>query len=315
VHGILNSGSTTGTAATSVVSGTTYTGSVFLKKIAGGVDWVQVTMGAGGFGSAQYANFNLSTGQVGNFAGLASGTSPRIEAFANGWYRCSISVTATTTTTTSFSVAVYSTNNTNATTRAPSYNGNTANKFLAAMAQFEAGSFPTSYIPTTTGSVVRSADVCSISGGNFTSFYNQPEGTLFADVTPQVVAQASVILAVNISTFQSAHLIYKIDSTFNTAGRRWGGQTTVVNTAQTAIVTSTDVAVSRSRLAYAYKLNDFAFAASGSLVGTDTSGTVPSPTAMRIGSRDDGLSINGHLAEVRYYKKRLSNAKLQALTA
>jgi hypothetical protein len=128
------------------------------------------------------------------------------------------------------------------------------------------------------------------------------------------VAQVSTVLAVNTSTFQSAHLIYKIDSTFNIAGRRWGGQTTVLATPQTGIVTSTDVAVSRSRLAYAYKLNDFAFAASGSLVGTDTSGTVPSPTAMRIGARDDGLQINGHLAAVRYYKKRLPNAKLAQLT-
>jgi len=156
--------------------------------------------------------------------------------------------------------------------------------------------------------------VCSITGTNFTGMYNQPEGTLFADVTPQVVAQVASVLVVNTSTYLNAHIIYKIDPTFNVAGRRWGAQTSVGSAPQTAIATSTDAAVSRSRLAYAYKLNDFAFVASGSLVGTDTSGTIPSPTTMRIGVRDDGLAINGHLAAVRYYKKRLDNAKLITLT-
>ena len=181
-------------------------------------------------------------------------------------------------------------------------------------AQLEAGSFASSYIPTTNASAVRSADVCSISGSAFSGFYNQPEGTLFVDVTPQTVAQSAVVICVNTTSFQNAHLIYKVDATINTVGRRWAGQTTVGANAQTQIVTSTDVAISRSRLSYAYKLNDFAFAYAGGIVGNDNLGAMPSLTTMRIGSRDDGLSINGHLAAVRYYKKRLPNAKLQALT-
>jgi hypothetical protein len=48
-------------------------------------------------------------------------------------------------------------------------------------AQLEVGAFPTSYIPTTTSTVTRSADVASITGSNFSSWYRQDEGTMFIE--------------------------------------------------------------------------------------------------------------------------------------
>jgi hypothetical protein len=45
--------------------------------------------------------------------------------------------------------------------------------------QVEAGAFPTSYIPTTASTVTRSADVASMEGTNFSSWYNQNEGTIY----------------------------------------------------------------------------------------------------------------------------------------
>ena len=48
-------------------------------------------------------------------------------------------------------------------------------------AQLEEGAFPTSYIPTTSSTVTRAADVASIGGADFSSFYNQSEGTIFTD--------------------------------------------------------------------------------------------------------------------------------------
>ena len=47
--------------------------------------------------------------------------------------------------------------------------------------QLEEGAFPTSYIPTTGTALTRSADEASISGTNFSSWYNQSEGTIFHD--------------------------------------------------------------------------------------------------------------------------------------
>jgi hypothetical protein len=45
--------------------------------------------------------------------------------------------------------------------------------------QLEVGTFRTSYIPTTSSTVTRAADVTSITGNNFSSWYNQDEGTIF----------------------------------------------------------------------------------------------------------------------------------------
>jgi len=50
--------------------------------------------------------------------------------------------------------------------------------------QLELGSFPTSYIPTTTAAVPRAADAASMTGTNFSSWYSNPQGcTLFTDTT------------------------------------------------------------------------------------------------------------------------------------
>jgi hypothetical protein len=49
--------------------------------------------------------------------------------------------------------------------------------------QVEAGSFPTSYIPTTSATVTRAADVASITGANFSNWYNQDEGTTFVETS------------------------------------------------------------------------------------------------------------------------------------
>ena len=292
------------TQTPTTVSGSTYIGSAYVK--ASGRNFAMIYTGAT---PANGRYISIPADGTGTVLGLygAHPSTVTLQYVGNGWYRASILIVSSGA---GSSFEIYtSTNGTSA-----SYRGDGTSGILVWGGQVELGSFATSYIPTITASVVRSADVCSITGSDFSGFYNQPEGTLFADVTPQTVAQASVAVAVNTTTFQNAHLIYKIDPTINAAGRRWAGQTSVGPNPQTAIVTSTDVAISRSRLSYAYKLNDFAFAYAGGIVGTDNLGTIPSPTTMRIGSRDDGLSINGHLAAVRYYKKRLPNAKLQTIT-
>ena len=144
-HTLFNTGGTGTTGATSVVSGTTYTGSIFVKKVAGSVDWIQLSFSSAGFGSVQYTNFNISNGTIGN----SSSSSPQIQDAGNGWYRCSISAVATSTTTTTSNLFLAFTNNTDTTSRLLSYAGNTANKVLAAMCQFEIGSTVNTYNPTT----------------------------------------------------------------------------------------------------------------------------------------------------------------------
>lgn len=184
-------------------------------------------------------------------------------------------------------------------------------------AQLEAGAFPTSYIPTTTASVVRSADVCSISGSDFTSLYNATEGAVFADVITPDVNQAASIYYMNTTAGQNANTIFKLNSALNADGKRWTYfSTNSSGVPQAQITTPSDVAVLRSKVASAYKVNDFAFAHAGTIIGTDTSGTLPAPTQIGIGSRiGSSIILNGHISTLRYYRKRLSNSRLQSLTA
>ena len=81
----------------------------------------------------------------------------------NGWWRCQLTFTPNGTGTYSWRAGNYA-----------------SGDIYLWGAQVEAGSYPTSYIPTTTTSVTRAADV-STSALGVDSWYNQSEGTVFAD--------------------------------------------------------------------------------------------------------------------------------------
>jgi hypothetical protein len=107
-------------------------------------------------GTVKYASFNLTTGAVGT---VASGYTANMEDFGNGWYRCSV------TTPTGFNErAIYAVSDTDGAIAAAA-NGNDG--ILLYGAQLEAGSTPSSYIPTTgSASVTRAADTLTVPAAN-----------------------------------------------------------------------------------------------------------------------------------------------------
>jgi hypothetical protein len=172
--------------------------------------------------------------------------------------------------------------------------------------QIEAGSFATSYIPTTTGTLARSADVCSITGTDFGGFYNQSEGSFYVK---------SFISA------QSAATDPFFLSFYNPSLNEWGArifsskvQITQRDGLQKDIDAANFVVGSVSAAATYNSLGSAASAYGLPAVG----GLAPNFigfNALDIGRRRGGaLPTNGHIASIRYYRKRLSNEKLVTLT-
>jgi len=177
-------------------------------------------------------------------------------------------------------------------------------------AQLEAGAFPTSYIPTTTAAATRSADVCSITGANFSSWYRQDEGTVFAE--------ASTYLG----TAAVSRALWSIESDANNVHRflRQSDQQPVSQTIAGGVSQVTfgfganwNTAANR-KLSYAYAVNNFASTVDNLAIQTDTSGSLPSPTTLNIGNTSGFSPFGGTIRRLTYWPQRLSNSTLQTIT-
>ena len=187
--------------------------------------------------------------------------------------------------------------------------GNTAIDFTIriGLPQMEQGAFATSPILTSTAAATRSADVASITGSNFSSWYNQTEGTVFADAN---VGSGTFPYAYGISdgTGNNRIILYRVNSPATTSTPfdlrvDSGGS----NSASFSLSAAT------TRFGFAYKANDFAISGNGGAPSTDTSGAVPSVNQMTIGG-PTFFQCNGTIKRFAYFPTRLANSTLQTLT-
>lgn len=178
--------------------------------------------------------------------------------------------------------------------------------------QFEAGGFATSVIHTAAAQVTRAADVASMTGANFSSWYRQDEGTFVAESATNSTngAVSSSVLA----AFASSSNYQRI--------RHLGGLVDVTTlSGGVLVVDSGGVAVpvgTFCKTVMAYKSDDYAQYTNGVSGGADTSAALPvGVNTLNIGSTDgNGTFLNGHIKRIAYYpSKRLTNEQLQRLTA
>jgi prepilin-type N-terminal cleavage/methylation domain-containing protein len=177
-------------------------------------------------------------------------------------------------------------------------------------AQLEQGAFATSYIPRPSGSSIRLADNVSIAGTNFSSWYNQSEGTLVTEVTTSTTSTtgADWVRFINVSGNNNSMRLTRsgIGATPQFLVRK-------NDISQTGPFTSDVQSNVFSKLGIYYKINDFGITRNGSsLSGSSISITGEVPTIDRI--LISSPSTNGHINRLTYYPQRLPNTTLQRLT-
>jgi len=284
-------------AATKAASAITYTGSLFVK---GTITALSFSIDDGATTNRGRVVFNLSTGSISstNNDGTFTGTSGTITSFLNGWYR--LAITTTTNSTTSVRLR-------------PFWTGS-GTSIDAWGAQLEAGAFPTSYIPTTTATVTRSADVASITGASFSSWYRQDEGTYYGSFLTPYVAPATAgqaLFSVNDGTSNNRNLLSKRANA--DVSTRWSNNKT--GGTDTAFINIGTWAATPLQAAVTYKENDYAGSLSGAAVGTDaTVNLATNLNVIELGANLSSSYLNGTIRRLTYWPTRLSNTTLQQIT-
>ncbi|WP_283603377.1 phage head spike fiber domain-containing protein [Serratia proteamaculans] len=140
-----------------------YTFSVWAKANTGSV--LQLAA-QGAVATTQFVNFDLNNGKVGK--GSPQVLQATMEPYANGWYRCAITITPTSAASPAFTLAL--TNSDSSANALPSYVPVTVGSVWIWGAQAERRDGASSYIPTNGAESLRSDEICTTpTNANFIS--------------------------------------------------------------------------------------------------------------------------------------------------
>jgi hypothetical protein len=220
----------------------------------------------------------------------------------NGWYRIGYCLTRDSTATrTTIASRIW------VPTRG---NGVIGNSIFLWGAQLEAGAFPTSYIPTTTATVTRSADVASISGSNFSSWYRQDEGTVFAEVAAIGRTVSSPLVQ-----FQDATATDRIQFRQNASATDLAFQVIDGASASAGLATTAFALNTFYKGALAIKASDYAATInSGAISASSTPSTMPTVDQLRFNVTSPVTSGSHLIRRLAFWPQRLANSTLQAVT-
>lgn len=315
------------TQSTTLVTDTTYTFSVYAK--AKERTGIRMNLPVGPFSASQTVSFDILNGIVYNQLNNAKGHMVYV---GNGWYRCYLSTVKTTASSAmTASIALMS----SPSSGTASYAGDGVSGVYIWGAQIEAGDqteghTATSYIDTGATQVTRSADVftstassraqdvASMTGSNFTSWYNKEQGTFVwsGDILQQTrSAGFRVVDTANSSLRGIGAQLYTRDNPAYFMSRSDAGFTTI---ASPGFVTNNQIITMAG--SYSNTSNVVAASFFGS-AATDTAGYYAFGTENKldIGGRGliTGVSVsefNGHQRKLVFYPVKVSNDQLPNLT-
>lgn len=289
-----------------IVGGGTYTGSVFLKAAENRYAQIRVSSGNGTF-STLIANVDLQAGTVnflGAFGGAVSG-SASIEAWGSGWYRVAITgVLAANVTLAGIDFYCHNGSTT-------SYAGTPGNGFYVWGAQFEAGAFATSYIPTTSAAVTRNADLVTLPLG---TYFNAAAGTMLVEAEKRALPPSGrypFAACLNDGTFNN-YISLATNASGNHRGTIQAGGVVQWDIDEGGVFAGGTI----EQWAVAWASNDGAGSANGGAPVTTNTLSVPSVTRLELGNIAGSSTNlwNGHIFHVKYFAFRMSNSELRDLT-
>jgi hypothetical protein len=258
-----------------------------------------------------FALYTGASGTATSYFSLASGTAltsgASIQDYGNGWYR----IISAPYTIAAGDLVGQLTFNFASSSGSLSFAASGALNLTAYTwgAQMEAGSAATSYIPTTTASVTRNADVISVSGA-VSGCIGQTEGTIYAEVDIRNMAKETYLIRIDEGATSNVISLRTLTSN-------------VVRTAITAPTFSGTLNISSAtftagilKIAFAYKSGEIALCVNGANLtanGTFTFGA--SLNRITLGSNASASSeLNDRIRSAALYTTRLTNAELAALT-
>jgi hypothetical protein len=288
-----------------LASGSTYTLSFFLKKTGahtiGGYYAVITGAGGGNLGGGFNVSGSFSSGQIYNTAGTTNRIR-RVEQWGTDVYRCSetFTMTASGTLTQLGLGPTTAVNN-------PLHPAVGLGIAFAAP-QIELGSVPTTFIPTTTTSATRNAEVINLSGA-VSGCIGQTEGTIYLQ-TDALVSGASDLFCFARATTNTVSISKNstniIQATVYTSGP-----------SPALFIAASGTVSGNLKIAVAYKTGESALYINGVQIGTSSTAFSFAAALTEININLTGFFEgrgNQRISALSLYTTRLSNAELAALT-
>jgi len=243
-----------------------------------------------------YAYFDIENGTIGNTLNVLD---TKIENYGNGWYRCTVIG-----------------NNTNSLVQVFASNTDSGQPTgLGSVylwgAQFEQGSYATSYIRSNTGSVTtRLADVANNAGSS--DLINSTEGVLYAEIS--ALANDNNYRVIAISDGNTSNRVVIDYSNTNKLRAFYA-----VNNILSAFFDIDYDIKQSSKILIKYKVNDFQFWVNGFKLGSDNSGAVLTGNTLNTLNFNFGGSSGGEFYGntkcVAVFKEALTDLELECLVS
>lgn len=189
------------------------------------------------------------------------------------------------------------------------YTADGVSGFKFACLQFEQGWGATSYIPTTTATVTRQADIVSYPT---TGWFNPVEGTVFVDFKYRTNLVGTRVLSIGSSTTNAIKLLGS-NNAYNT-----GPYLEIFDNNATPAFNmgpANPQKNTRYLVAFTYKAGAYSLCVNGGTPYTNSYASVPQGlSTLHLGSDNGLLQLDGHVGKFAYYPKVLSVDELKLMT-